>query len=108
MTTAPKTGTNDQIVRMLVTVSTVFIAFKLPNVIRRSVWNDKMENYKGDVTLYISALQRLTTSLSEYLDGCNYAFNTYFYILSVKKFRQDVRNLCCHGKGTHKPELDRG
>jgi hypothetical protein len=100
MKAAPKTATNNQIIRMLIVVSTVFLVCRLPNKIRLPIWFEYWRHYTGDITAHISALQRFSVTLTNNLDICNYAFNSYLYILPVKRFRQDARNLCC-GRAIH-------
>jgi hypothetical protein len=91
-----KAKSSKHIVRMLITVSLAYLVFKLPYTVRSAIWNASIT---GEITPLLMAYQRFTVSLSEILEYSNYAFNTYLYILSVKKFRQDARRILCRTKG---------
>jgi hypothetical protein len=94
LTTETKTATSNQVFRMLFVVSLAFIVLKLPGKVRNSLWR----YYTGEVTPLIVALRRFTVTLTDILGYCNYAFNTYLYIFSVKKFRQEAKVVCrCGG-----------
>jgi hypothetical protein len=99
-----KAHKNTNITIMLIFVSVAFIVFKLPNMIRMAVWYIFWAYYQGEGSPLITAVQRFSVTLSENIDYSNYAFNTYLYILSVRKFRQDAKNVCCctkeHARGT--------
>jgi hypothetical protein len=87
----PNTSTNKQVIRMLLVVSLTFLILKLPVKIRNAFWT----YYTGPNTPLIRALRRFTVTLSEVIEYCNFAFNSYIYIFPVKKFREDAKTVCC-------------
>ncbi|XP_064651275.1 cysteinyl leukotriene receptor 1-like [Lineus longissimus] len=93
MTSDRNSSSNNQVVRMLLVVSLTFLVLKLPVKIRNAFWT----YYTGTNTPQIVALRRFTVTLSEVVEYCNFAFNTYIYILPVKKFREDAKTVCCCG-----------
>jgi hypothetical protein len=80
-----------QIIRMLMVVSITFLVMKIPARVRNAYW----AHYTGGSTPLDVALQRFTVTLSVVVEYCNYALNTYLYILPVEKFRNDARTVMC-------------
>ena len=84
---------NKHIFRMLSVISVAYLVFAMPARVRAMIW----AFYTGPVTATTNAVQRLSVAITEFCLSCNYACNTYLYILPVKKFREDAKTACFCG-----------
>jgi hypothetical protein len=79
------------ITRMLVIVCVTFVVGLLPSRIRLAYW----QSVGGEYGRRVALLRRLSTSITGLFIHSNFALNCYLYIIPVKKFRDDLKQMFC-------------
>ena len=89
-------GDKGQVTAMLLTVSIVFFVCTAPwtifHLTAQQIWIYKKTFYEWSTYLCINTILRL-------LADVNHCINFFLYVVSGKKFREDLRSLLCCGRG---------